>query len=200
MSQKNVHLTSFSRSWSRFTPRDETHHCCVSSSSSPSSEQLLPPFCPTAFSLKHNKEHPSLFPCLPVGPILLVEPQPKTVDVDSDVTLNCKWAGNPPLTLTWFKKGSNTVSSERAHVFLCPVYKSSHVFPPLSLAASSFSHLTFPCLLCFIHLFKWDYFHKVQRHVVLLNSTGATDSGNVREPRCRKKLRDTRRLIPSSYT
>lgn len=45
----------------------------------------------------------------PVGPILLVEPQPKTVDVDSDVTLNCKWAGNPPLTLTWFKKGSNMV-------------------------------------------------------------------------------------------
>lgn len=45
----------------------------------------------------------------PVGPILLVEPQPTTVDVDSDVTLNCKWAGNPPLTLTWFKKGSNMV-------------------------------------------------------------------------------------------
>lgn len=54
----------------------------------------------------------SLFQSLsPVGPILLVEPQPKTVDVDSDVTLNCKWAGNPPLTLTWFKKGSNMVRS-----------------------------------------------------------------------------------------
>ncbi len=50
-------------------------------------------------------------PVSPVGPILLVEPQPKTVDVDSDVTLNCKWAGNPPLTLTWFKKGSNMVRS-----------------------------------------------------------------------------------------
>lgn len=57
-----------------------------------------------------NKEHLSVS-VSPVGPILLVEPQPKTVDVDSDVTLNCKWAGNPPLTLTWFKKGSNMVSS-----------------------------------------------------------------------------------------
>lgn len=45
-----------------------------------------------------------------VGPILVVEPKPVTVDVDSDVTLNCKWAGNPPLTLTWTKKGSSMVS------------------------------------------------------------------------------------------
>uniref|UniRef100_A0A3P9AGQ6 Ig-like domain-containing protein n=1 Tax=Esox lucius TaxID=8010 RepID=A0A3P9AGQ6_ESOLU len=43
------------------------------------------------------------------GPILVVEPRPVTVDIDSDVTLNCKWAGNPPLTLTWTKKGSNMV-------------------------------------------------------------------------------------------
>ena len=46
---------------------------------------------------------------LSVGPILVVEPRPVTVDVDSDVTLNCKWSGNPPLTLTWTKKGSNMV-------------------------------------------------------------------------------------------
>ncbi|XP_055012663.1 kin of IRRE-like protein 1a isoform X1 [Boleophthalmus pectinirostris] len=52
------------------------------------------------------------------GPILLVEPQPKTVDVDSDVTLNCKWAGNPPLTLTWFKKGSNMVLSNSNQLHL----------------------------------------------------------------------------------
>uniref|UniRef100_A0A3Q3IVW2 Ig-like domain-containing protein n=1 Tax=Monopterus albus TaxID=43700 RepID=A0A3Q3IVW2_MONAL len=52
------------------------------------------------------------------GPILLVEPQPKTVDVDSDVTLNCKWAGNPPLTLTWFKKGSNMVLSNSNQLYL----------------------------------------------------------------------------------
>lgn len=44
-----------------------------------------------------------------VGPILVVEPKPVTVDTDSDVTLNCKWAGNPPLTLTWTKKGSSMV-------------------------------------------------------------------------------------------
>ncbi|XP_067379976.1 kin of IRRE-like protein 1a isoform X4 [Channa argus] len=52
------------------------------------------------------------------GPILLVEPQPKTVDVDSDVSLNCKWAGNPPLTLTWFKKGSNMVLSNSNQLYL----------------------------------------------------------------------------------
>uniref|UniRef100_A0A674ME07 Kirre like nephrin family adhesion molecule 1a n=1 Tax=Takifugu rubripes TaxID=31033 RepID=A0A674ME07_TAKRU len=52
------------------------------------------------------------------GPILLVEPQPTTVDVDSDVTLNCKWAGNPPLTLTWFKKGSNMVLSNSNQLYL----------------------------------------------------------------------------------
>ncbi|TWW73503.1 Kin of IRRE-like protein 1 [Takifugu flavidus] len=48
-----------------------------------------------------------------IGPILVVEPRPVTVDVDSDVTLNCKWSGNPPLTLTWTKKGSNM---EKAHM------------------------------------------------------------------------------------
>uniref|UniRef100_A0A7N6AFV5 Ig-like domain-containing protein n=1 Tax=Anabas testudineus TaxID=64144 RepID=A0A7N6AFV5_ANATE len=45
-------------------------------------------------------------------------PQPKTVDVDSDVSLNCKWAGNPPLTLTWFKKGSNMVLSNSNQLYL----------------------------------------------------------------------------------
>ncbi|CAL8326571.1 unnamed protein product [Lota lota] len=52
------------------------------------------------------------------GPILLVEPQPQTVDMDSDVSLNCKWAGNPPLTLTWFKKGSNMVLSNNNQLYL----------------------------------------------------------------------------------
>uniref|UniRef100_A0A6Q2X0A1 Ig-like domain-containing protein n=1 Tax=Esox lucius TaxID=8010 RepID=A0A6Q2X0A1_ESOLU len=52
------------------------------------------------------------------GPILVVEPRPVTVDIDSDVTLNCKWAGNPPLTLTWTKKGSNMVLSNNNQLFL----------------------------------------------------------------------------------
>uniref|UniRef100_A0A8C9VB93 Kin of IRRE-like protein 1 n=1 Tax=Scleropages formosus TaxID=113540 RepID=A0A8C9VB93_SCLFO len=52
------------------------------------------------------------------GPILVVEPRPVTVDVDSDVTLNCKWAGNPPLTLTWTKKGSNMVLSNNNQLYL----------------------------------------------------------------------------------
>uniref|UniRef100_A0A671VGZ9 Kirre like nephrin family adhesion molecule 1b n=1 Tax=Sparus aurata TaxID=8175 RepID=A0A671VGZ9_SPAAU len=52
------------------------------------------------------------------GPILVVEPRPVTVDVDSDVTLNCKWSGNPPLTLTWTKKGSNMVLSNNNQLYL----------------------------------------------------------------------------------
>ncbi|TRY88329.1 hypothetical protein DNTS_004538 [Danionella cerebrum] len=52
------------------------------------------------------------------GPILVVEPRPETVDVDSDVTLNCKWSGNPPLTLTWTKKGSSMVLSNSNQLFL----------------------------------------------------------------------------------
>ncbi|XP_056600659.1 kin of IRRE-like protein 1b isoform X1 [Triplophysa dalaica] len=52
------------------------------------------------------------------GPILVVEPRPVTVDVDSDVTLNCKWSGNPPLTLTWTKKGSSMVLSNNNQLFL----------------------------------------------------------------------------------
>lgn len=60
---------------------------------------------PAPFDLPHNV-------CLSVGPILVVEPRPITVDVDSDVALNCKWSGNPPLTLTWTKKGSNMVQKQ----------------------------------------------------------------------------------------
>ncbi|XP_055053101.2 kin of IRRE-like protein 1a isoform X3 [Misgurnus anguillicaudatus] len=52
------------------------------------------------------------------GPILVVEPKPVTVDLDSDVTLNCKWAGNPPLTLTWTKKGSSMVLSNNNQLHL----------------------------------------------------------------------------------
>ncbi|XP_019748522.1 kin of IRRE-like protein 1b isoform X1 [Hippocampus comes] len=52
------------------------------------------------------------------GPILVVEPRPITVDVNSDVTLNCKWSGNPPLTLTWTKKGSNMVLSNNNQLYL----------------------------------------------------------------------------------
>uniref|UniRef100_A0A8C9Y8H1 Kirre like nephrin family adhesion molecule 1b n=1 Tax=Sander lucioperca TaxID=283035 RepID=A0A8C9Y8H1_SANLU len=52
------------------------------------------------------------------GPILVVEPRPVTVDVDSDVALNCKWSGNPPLTLTWTKKGSSMVLSNNNQLYL----------------------------------------------------------------------------------
>uniref|UniRef100_A0A8C3G2J8 Kirre like nephrin family adhesion molecule 1 n=1 Tax=Cyclopterus lumpus TaxID=8103 RepID=A0A8C3G2J8_CYCLU len=52
------------------------------------------------------------------GPILVVEPRPVTVDADADVTLNCKWSGNPPLTLTWTKKGSSMVLSNNNQLYL----------------------------------------------------------------------------------
>uniref|UniRef100_A0A6Q2YRQ0 Ig-like domain-containing protein n=1 Tax=Esox lucius TaxID=8010 RepID=A0A6Q2YRQ0_ESOLU len=52
------------------------------------------------------------------GPILKVEPRPVTVDVDSEAKLKCKWSGNPPLTLTWTKKGSSMVLSNNEELVL----------------------------------------------------------------------------------
>ncbi|XP_062371619.1 kin of IRRE-like protein 1b [Sardina pilchardus] len=52
------------------------------------------------------------------GPMLVVEPRPMVVDVGSDVSLNCKWAGNPPLTLTWTKKGTSMVLSNNNQLYL----------------------------------------------------------------------------------
>ncbi|KAI2667839.1 Kin of IRRE-like protein 1 [Labeo rohita] len=68
------------------------------------------------------------------GPILVVEPRPVTVDVDSDVSLNCKWSGNPPLTLTWTKKGSSMVLSNSNQLFLKSVSQADagqYVCPPI---------------------------------------------------------------------
>lgn len=107
---------------------------------SSSSEQLLP-FSTAALLHKHKKTSPALVSVSPVGPILLVEPQPKTVDVDSDVTLNCKWAGNPPLTLTWFKKGSNMVRGREPVLCRLVLAVSSasllFSFPPFPARANS---------------------------------------------------------------
>ena len=69
----------------------------------------LPSTLSLCLSLSLFLSHLALPPSLLVGPILVVEPRPVTVDLDSDVTLNCKWSGNPPLTLTWTKKGSSMV-------------------------------------------------------------------------------------------
>ncbi|KAM4663325.1 kin of IRRE-like protein 1 [Discoglossus pictus] len=52
------------------------------------------------------------------GPRLVVEPKPAITDIGSDVTLTCIWAGNPPLTLTWTKKGTNLVLSNSNQLFI----------------------------------------------------------------------------------
>ncbi|XP_039597156.1 kin of IRRE-like protein 1 [Polypterus senegalus] len=52
------------------------------------------------------------------GPRIVVEPRPTSVDIGSDVTLTCVWSGNPPLTLTWTKKGSNMVLSNNNQLYL----------------------------------------------------------------------------------
>lgn len=44
-----------------------------------------------------------------VGPRLLSEPKPQTVDAGMDAAFTCAWTGNPPLTLAWTKQGSNVV-------------------------------------------------------------------------------------------
>ncbi|KAG8560109.1 hypothetical protein GDO81_014793 [Engystomops pustulosus] len=51
-------------------------------------------------------------------PRIVVEPKPATTDMGSDATLTCIWTGNPPLTLTWTKKGSNMVLSNSNQLFL----------------------------------------------------------------------------------
>lgn len=45
-----------------------------------------------------------------VGPRLLSEPKPMTVDMGMDAAFTCAWTGNPPLTLAWTKQGSSVVS------------------------------------------------------------------------------------------
>ncbi|KAH1179732.1 kin of IRRE-like protein 2 isoform X1 [Mauremys mutica] len=45
------------------------------------------------------------------GPHLVSQPKPLTVDVGADASFTCTWAGNPPLTLAWTKKGSGVVLS-----------------------------------------------------------------------------------------
>ncbi|XP_075763089.1 kin of IRRE-like protein 2 [Pelodiscus sinensis] len=45
------------------------------------------------------------------GPRLVSQPKPLTVDVGADASFTCTWAGNPPLTLAWTKKGSSVVLS-----------------------------------------------------------------------------------------
>ncbi|CAJ0925843.1 unnamed protein product [Ranitomeya imitator] len=52
------------------------------------------------------------------APRIVVEPKPAITDMGSDVTLTCIWTGNPPLTLTWTKKGSNMVLSNSNQLFL----------------------------------------------------------------------------------
>ncbi|XP_056401941.1 kin of IRRE-like protein 1 isoform X2 [Hyla sarda] len=52
------------------------------------------------------------------APRIVVEPKPMMTDMGSDVTLTCIWTGNPPLTLTWTKKGSNMVLSNSNQLFL----------------------------------------------------------------------------------
>ncbi|KPP68819.1 kin of IRRE-like protein 1-like, partial [Scleropages formosus] len=69
----------------------------------------------------------NLCPCVnvhTVGPLLLAEPTPVTADIETDVTLRCKWSGNPPPTLTWTKKGSSVVLSNNAQLYLRSVSQS----------------------------------------------------------------------------
>lgn len=51
-----------------------------------------------------------------VGPRLLSEPKPMTVDIGMDAAFTCAWTGNPPLTLAWTKHGSSVVSQPRKQV------------------------------------------------------------------------------------
>ncbi|KAM9294259.1 kin of IRRE-like protein 1 [Gastrophryne carolinensis] len=52
------------------------------------------------------------------SPRIVTEPKPTTTDTGADATLTCNWAGNPPLTLTWYKKGMDVVLSNNNQLFL----------------------------------------------------------------------------------
>lgn len=54
----------------------------------------------------------SLCPFALVGPRLLSEPKPMTVDTGMDAAFTCAWTGNPPLTLAWTKHGSSVVRQQ----------------------------------------------------------------------------------------
>ncbi|XP_055510321.1 kin of IRRE-like protein 1 [Leucoraja erinacea] len=52
------------------------------------------------------------------GPRMVEEPVTTTADMGDSVVLSCVWVGNPPLTLTWTRKGSNVVLSNSNHLYL----------------------------------------------------------------------------------
>ncbi|XP_059805809.1 kin of IRRE-like protein 1 isoform X1 [Hypanus sabinus] len=52
------------------------------------------------------------------GPRMVEEPEMKTANMGESVVLSCVWVGNPPLTLTWTKKGSNVVLSNSNRLYL----------------------------------------------------------------------------------
>ncbi|XP_040188792.1 kin of IRRE-like protein 1 isoform X2 [Rana temporaria] len=52
------------------------------------------------------------------APRIVIEPKPTVTDMGSDATLTCFWTGNPPLTLTWTKKGTDGVLSNSNQLFL----------------------------------------------------------------------------------
>lgn len=60
-----------------------------------------------------------------VGPRLLTEPKPQTVDIGMDAAFTCSWTGNPPLTLAWTKQGSSVVWWPLLFFFLNMAY---HLF------------------------------------------------------------------------
>lgn len=64
---------------------------------------------------------PCRFPS--VGPRLLSEPKPMTVDMGMDAAFTCAWTGNPPLTLAWTKQGSIVVRHRYAAALsLCVIF------------------------------------------------------------------------------
>ncbi|XP_078394197.1 kirre like nephrin family adhesion molecule 3, like, partial [Cetorhinus maximus] len=53
----------------------------------------------------------SLFVDVHFGPRLVSEPKSLIVDLGVDAVFTCAWVSNPPLTLTWTRKGSSVVLS-----------------------------------------------------------------------------------------
>ncbi|XP_069797225.1 kin of IRRE-like protein 1 isoform X4 [Narcine bancroftii] len=52
------------------------------------------------------------------GPRMVEEPVTTIANMGDNVVLSCVWVGNPPLTLTWTRKGSNVVLSNGNRLYL----------------------------------------------------------------------------------
>lgn len=111
-----------------------------------------------------------------VGPRLLSEPKPMTVDIGMDAAFTCAWTGNPPLTLAWTKQGSSVVRQQTIHHLILVVRWSFNTSPQHRPSREKYSHMALrhESLTLFPHTF---FFRLNLQHLLSLWSLRAKASG-----------------------